>query len=92
MTLSKTQTKRIQRDIDRIEFLIARRKNQKAMFDQAVAVGLKIYEDNKEKFSEEEIKQLEELRQENERLLEQIAGQITDLETELHEANQRIKA
>ena len=72
--------------MERIEFLIARKKTQYSMFEQAVAIGEKIYEDNKDKLSAEEIEKLEEMRQYNSQLLDQIADQIRDLEKE-YEAN-----
>lgn len=85
--MSKTQDKRRARNMERIEFLIARKKTQYAMFEQAVAIGEKLYEDNKEKLSAEEVEKLEGMRKENERLLEQAADQIRDLEKELDEAH-----
>lgn len=57
------------------------------MFEQAVAIGEKLYEDNKEKLSSEEIEQLDGMRKENQRLLEEVASQIRDLEKELDAAN-----
>lgn len=57
------------------------------MFEQAVAIGEKLYEDNKEKLSPEELEQIEGMRQENQRLLEQVADMIRDLEKERDEAN-----
>lgn len=90
--MSKTQDKRKARNMERIEFLIARKKTQHAMFEQAVAVGEKIFEDNKDKLSPEEIEQLEGMRKENRDLLEKVANQIRDLEKELDEANQDPKA
>ena len=85
--MSKTQDKRRQRNIERIEFLVARKKLQLGMFEQAVAIGEKLYEDNKDKLSEDEIKQLDAMRQENAGLLEQVRGQLSALQAELDEAN-----
>lgn len=85
--MSKTQDKRKARNMERIEFLIARKKTQYSMFEQAVAIGEKLYEDNKEKLSPEEIEQLDGMRKENQRLLEEVASQIRDLEKELDAAN-----
>lgn len=85
--MSKTQDKRKARNLERIDFLIARKKTQYSMFEQAVAIGEKLYEDNKEKLSPEELEQIEGMRQENQRLLEQVADMIRDLERERDEAN-----
>lgn len=85
--MSKTQDKRKARNLERIDFLIARKKTQYSMFEQAVAIGEKLYEDNKEKLSPEELEQIEGMRQENQRLLEQVADMIRDLEKERDEAN-----
>lgn len=85
--MSKTQDKRKMRNKERIEFLLERRKVQLAMFEQGVAVGLKLYEDNKDKLSPEEVKQLEEMRLENERLLGQVREQVSELEAELDALN-----
>lgn len=85
--MSKTQDKRAARNLERIDFLIARKKTQYSMFEQAVAIGEKLYEENKDKLSSEEVEQLEEMRQENQRLLEQVADMIRVLEKERDEAN-----
>ena len=86
--MSKTQDKRRARNIERIEFLIARKKTQHAMFEQAVAIGEKLFDDNKDKLSPEEITQLNGMREENHRLLDQVADQIRELEKEIDAANQ----
>lgn len=86
--MSKTQEKRKTRNIERLNFLLARRRTQLSMFEQAVAMGLALYEENKDKFSEEEAKTLEKLRQENEGLLEQALAEIAKLEAELDSLNQ----
>ena len=86
--MSKTQDKRKARNLERIDFLIARKKTQYSMFEQAVAIGEKIYEDNKDKLTPEQITELEAMRLENQRLLEQVAEGIRTLEKERDEANQ----
>ena len=73
--------------MERIDFLVARKKTQYGMFEQAVAIGEKLFEDNKDKLSPEETAQLEEMRQENQRLLEKVAEEIRLLEKERDEAN-----
>ena len=78
--------------MERLEFLIARKKTQYSVFEQAVALGEKLFEDNKDKLSPEEIEQLEGMRQENQRLLEEVADQIRALEKELNEANKDTEA
>ena len=85
--MSKTQDKKRQRNIERIDFLIARKKTQHAMFEQAVAIGEKLFEDNKDKLSTEEVDQLNSMRDENRALLDQVADQIRALEKERDEAN-----
>lgn len=86
--MSKTQDKRKARNLERIDFLIARKKTQYSMFEQAVAIGEKIYEDNKDKLTPEQITELEAMRLENQRLLEQVAEGIRTLEKERDETNQ----
>lgn len=90
--MSKTQDKRRARNVERLEFLIARKKTQHGMFEQAVAIGEKLFEDNKEKLSPEEVEQLNSMRDENQRLLGEIADQIRALEKERDEANTDPKA
>ena len=57
------------------------------MFEQAVAIGEKLFEDNKDKLSTEEVDQLNSMRDENRALLDQVADQIRALEKERDEAN-----
>jgi hypothetical protein len=86
--MSKTQDKRKERKIEQLEFMIARRRTQVQMFEQALAIGTKIYEDNKDKLSESETAQLDAMRAENNRLLEEVKTQLLILETEFDELNQ----
>lgn len=90
--MSKTQDKRKERKAEHLAFMIARKQTQVQMFEQALAIGTKLYEDNKEKLSESEAAQLEAMRSENNRLLEEVKRQILVLEAELDEINTVIKA
>lgn len=85
--MSKTQDKRNARNRERIEFLIARKKLQLNMFEQAVAIGEKLFEDNRDTLSPQEIEQLEAMRAENNGLLEKVKLQLVALEAELDETN-----
>jgi len=90
--MSKTQDKRKARNAERIKFLMARKNFQLDMFEQAVAVGERIFEENKDKLSPEEIQQLESMRKENAALLEQVREQIKSLEAELDATNTNTQA
>jgi hypothetical protein len=57
-------------------FLAARRAQQLIMLEQAYEVGLKIYEDNKDKMSPEEIEMIEKLKAEQLSLLEQLRNEV----------------
>ena len=57
--MSKIQEK-IQANIKRQQdFIAARRQQQLVMLEQAYQIGLKLYEENKDKLSAEEIEQIE---------------------------------
>ena len=57
--MSKRQEK-IQANIKRQQdFIAARRQQQLVMLEQAYQIGLKLYEENKDKLSAEEIEQIE---------------------------------
>lgn len=76
-TMSKRQEKIEQRRQEQHEFLSARRSQQLAMLEHMFEVGNKLYEDNKEKLSEEEIAQIEKMRTEQ---LETLANVRRELE------------
>ena len=52
--MSKTQEKRARRKAEAEEFVRERRKKQIAIFEHNFETGLRYYEDNKDKMSEEE--------------------------------------
>ena len=90
--MSNRQDKIKQRQSESAEFLIARKKIQLGMFQQAVNVGEHLYEENKDKLSPEEIEQLEAMRAENARLLAEVEAQIKDMQAQLDEANKDAQA
>ena len=74
--MSKRQAK-IEANIrEQQEFISARRAQQLLMLEEAYKVGLKIYEDNKEKMSPEEIDMIERLKEEQLALLERLRNEV----------------
>lgn len=57
--MSKTQEKRALRKAEAKDFVKQRRQAALSMFERNFEVGMKIYEDNKDKMSPEEIATLE---------------------------------
>ena len=57
--MSKTQEKRALRKAESEDFVKQRRQAALSMFERNFEVGMKIYEDNKDKMSPEEIATLE---------------------------------
>lgn len=90
--MSKTKEKRSRRNLERLEFLLKRRQMQLDMFEQAVAVGIHLYEENKDKLPAEDIEQLEALRKQNEAYLDQAREEVSSLQKSIDEANQDLKA
>lgn len=74
--MSKTQDKRAQRKAEQQEFLLARKAMQLAMFEQALEAGLAVYENNKDKLSEEDITKIEAQLEENKQLIEKLRSEI----------------
>jgi len=74
--MSKTQDKRAQRKAEQQEFLLARKAMQLAMFEQALEAGLAVYENNKDKLSEEDIAKIEAQLEENKQLIEKLRSEI----------------
>jgi hypothetical protein len=73
--MSKRQDK-IEANIkEQQEFLAARKAQQLIMLERAYEVGLKIYEDNKDKMSPEEIEMIERLKAEQLHLLERLRNE-----------------
>jgi len=60
MTVSKTQEKKAARLAEAAEFVKERRVRNLEIFESNFEVGLKIYEQNKDKMSPEEIAHIEE--------------------------------
>jgi hypothetical protein len=60
MTVSKTQEKRANRLAEAEAFVKERRERQIAIFESNFEVGLKVYEDNKDKLTPEQVAQMEE--------------------------------
>jgi hypothetical protein len=57
--MSKTQDKKAQRLAESAEFVTKRRQDTLDFFENQFATGLAIFEENKDKLSEEEIRVLE---------------------------------
>ena len=57
--LSKTKAKRARRLAEQQAFLAERRAMQISMLEQNYALGVKLFEDNKEKLSEDDLKLIE---------------------------------
>lgn len=74
--MSKTQDKRAQRKAEQQEFLRARKVMQLAMFEQALEAGLAVYENNKDKLSEDDIAKIEAQLEENKQLIEKLRSEI----------------
>jgi len=74
--MSKTQDKRAQRKAEQQEFLRARKAMQLAMFEQALEAGLAVYENNKDKLSEDDIAKIEAQLEENKQLIEKLRSEI----------------
>ena len=74
--MSKRQEKIAQRVAEQQHFLRARKTIQLGMFEQALEVGLKVYEDNKDRLSAEDISKIEAQLEENKRLIEKLRNEL----------------
>lgn len=74
--MSKTQEKRARRKAEQQEFLMARKTLQLAMFEQALEAGLAVYENNKDKLSEDDIAKIEAQLEENKQLIAKLREEI----------------
>lgn len=74
--MSKTQEKRARRKAEQQEFLQARKMIQLQMFEQALEVGLKVYEDNKDRLSKEDISKIEAQLEENRALIKKLRDEL----------------
>ena len=79
--MSKRQEKIEQRRAEQHAFVKERRKYQVAMLEHAYNVGLKLYEDNKDKLSEEEIAKIESMKAEQLATLEKLKAEIGEVNT-----------
>jgi hypothetical protein len=79
--MSKTQDKRKRRAEERNDFLLARKKMQLGMFEQAFLVGKEIYEKNKEQIPANEIEQIEAQMKENQDIIDKLRAEIVELDT-----------
>ena len=70
--MSKTQEKRARIKEEQQAFISARRGHQLAMLEQAYLAGLKMYEDNKDKLTPEDVQKIEEMKAEQLALLEKL--------------------
>lgn len=75
--MSKRQEKIERRKEEHRQFMEARRAKQLAMLEHMFEIGNKMFEDNKDKLSEEEIEKIEKMRTEQ---LEALANVRRDLE------------
>ena len=71
MTVSKTQEKRANRLAEAEVFVKERRERQIAIFESNFEVGLKVYEDNKDKLTPEQVAQMEEEIERNKTFIEE---------------------
>jgi hypothetical protein len=71
MTVSKTQEKRAARLSESEEFVKERRIRNLEIFESNFEVGLKIYEENKDKLSLEEVAHMEEEIERNQNLIKE---------------------
>jgi hypothetical protein len=74
--MSRRQEKIAQRLSEQQEFLKARKTVQLALFENALEVGLKVYEDNKNRLSEDEIAKIEAQLEENRQLILKLRSEI----------------
>lgn len=74
--MSKRQDKIEERRKEQHQFLAARRSQQLAMLEHMFEVGNKLYEDNKDKLSPEEIAQIEKMRDEQLASLEKVREEL----------------
>jgi len=70
--MSKTQDKRSQRKEEQQAFITARREQQFLMLEQAYEAGLRIYEENKDKLSPEDIVKIEAMKEDQLKTLESL--------------------
>jgi hypothetical protein len=69
--MSKTQDKRAARKAEAEEFVKQRREAQITMFENNFEVGLRFYQDNKDKMSEEEQLLIEQEIEKNRKLIDE---------------------
>lgn len=74
--MSKTQEKRARRLAEQQEFLRARKIKQLTLFEEALEFGLKVYQDNKDKLTPEDIEKIESELVKNRELVEKLRGEI----------------
>lgn len=74
--MSKTQDKKARRKAEQQAFLRERREMQVAMFEQAFNTGLRIFEENREKLSPEEIEVIEKDIEENRALIDKLRREL----------------
>ena len=79
--MSKTQDKRKRRAEERDAFLLARKKMQLGMFEQAFDVGKRIYEENKAEIPANEIEQIDAQMKENQDIIDKLRAEIVELDT-----------
>jgi hypothetical protein len=70
--MSKRQEKIAERIREQQEFISARRNQQLMMLEQAYEAGLRIYEENKDKLSPEEIENIEAMKVDQLEMLEKL--------------------
>lgn len=74
--MSKRQDKIEARRKEQHEFLAIRRQKQLAMLEHMFEVGNRLYEENKDKLSAEEVEQIEKMRAEQLASLEKVRGEL----------------
>lgn len=74
--MSKRQEKIAQRMEEQQTFLRARKTIQLQMFENALEFGLKVYEDNKDKLSAEDVSKIEAQLEENRALIKKLRDEL----------------
>lgn len=80
--MSKTQEKRALRKAEQIAFIRERRIMQLMLFQQAFDTGVRLFEDNKEKLSAEEVEVIQAEMERNRALIDKLQEEIKELEGE----------
>ena len=90
--MSKRQEKIAAERLDQQRFIATRRMQQLSILKNNYEIGEKLFEDNKESLSAEEIEQIEAMRTDQKAALKRLEDELQTLVDELDEAHQKFKA